>query len=284
MRSSEECSLSQDTDHNRQKYFGGAAHASSRRRPRGRFYLLAITLVLGFSGYQAGEARAVSRESSAEKAEHLRQQANPQLFNQWTFDKDAVGDVPKGFSTLASGEASGGSWTIEAQPASPSSPHVVRGKSDCTTCIELLMAQGFQYEYPDLVIRIRQEAGTAAGEVGVVFGFKDAGNYYATVVSLPRKTIEVVRVIEGKESVLGRATIKMKPVEWHTLRIQRNTIISKDFVETFFDGSLALSVEDQALGVGQVGLLVRGEISAQFDNFNAAPLYSSRPLSAPAAY
>ena len=284
MRSSEECSLSQDTDHNHQKYFGGTAHATSRRRPRGRFYLLAFTLVLGFSSYQAGEARAVSRESSAEKAEHLRQQANPQLFNQWTFDKDAVGDVPKGFSTLASGEASGGSWTIEAQPASPSSPHVVRGKSDCTTCIELLMAQGFQYEYPDLVIRIRQEAGTAAGEVGVVFGFKDAGNYYATVVSLPRKTIEVVRVIEGKESVLGRATIKMKPVEWHTLRIQRNTIISKDFVETFFDGSLALSVEDQALGVGQVGLLVRGEISAQFDNFNAAPLYSSRPLSAPAAY
>ena len=39
-----------------------------------------------------------------------------------------------------------------------------------------------------------------------------------------------------------------------------------------------------ALGVGQVGVLVRGESSARFDNFNAAPLYSSRPLSAPAAY
>ena len=154
----------------------------------------------------------------------------------------------------------------------------------CATCVELLVAQGFQYEYPDLVIRIHQGAGATSGQVGVVFGMKDLKSYYAAVVDLSQKAIEVVRVIDGKESVLGRAVLKVKPVEWHTLRVQRNTIISKDFVETVFDGSLALSVEDQALGVGQVGLVMRGETSAHFDNFNAAPLYSSRPLSAPAAY
>ena len=249
-----------------------------------RSYVMVVSLILGFSSYGGGEAWAVSKESSAEKAEHLRQQANPQLFNDWTFDKDVVGNVPKGFSVLAAGEASTGTWKIEEFPASPSSPHVVMGKSDCATCVELLVAQEFQYEYPDLVIRIRQVAGAAPGEVGIVFGLKDSSNYYATVVDLPHKTIQVVRVVDGKESVLGRAGIKVKPVEWHTLRVQRNTIISKDFVETFFDGSLALSAEDQTLGVGQVGLLVRGGTSAQFDNFNAAPLYSSRPLSAPAAY
>ena len=35
---------------------------------------------------------------------------------------------------------------------------------------------------------------------------------------------------------------------------------------------------------GQVGMVVRGQAAARFYNFNAAPLYSSRPLSAPAAY
>lgn len=256
----------------------------ARYRFLGRSYLWGGILILGLSGYGVGETWAVPKESSAEKAEHLRQQANPQLFNDWTFDKDAVGEFPKGFTMLATGEGSNGIWRIEAQSASPSSPHVVLGKSGCETCVELLVAQGFQYEYPDLVIRIHQGAGSAPGEMGIVFGLKDSSNYYATVVDLPHKAIQVVRVIDGKESVLGRATIKVKPVEWHTLRVQRNTIISKDFVETFFDGSLALSVEDQALGLGQVGLLVRGGTSAQFDNFNAAPLYSSRPLSAPAAY
>jgi hypothetical protein len=101
---------------------------------------------------------------------------------------------------------------------------------------------------------------------------------------LAGKSLEVVRVVEGKESVLGRASLKTKPVDWHSLRVQRNTIISKDFIETFFDGQLAVSVEDQELGTGLVGLVLRGESSVQFDNFNAAPLYSHRPLSPPAAY
>jgi hypothetical protein len=245
---------------------------------------VAMLLVMALSMYWPSEAWAVLRETPAEKAEHLRQQANPQLFNDWTFDQDLVGELPRGFTVLATGERSAGSWKIEAQPASPSSPNVVLGMSPCATCVELLVAQGFQYEYPDLVIRIHQGADAAPGQVGIVFGLQDPRNYYATVVDLSHMVIEVVRMIEGKESVLGRAALKVKPVEWHTLRVQRNTIISKDFVETFFDGSLALSVEDQALGVGQVGLLVRGGTSAHFDNFNAAPLYSSRPLSAPAAY
>ncbi len=243
-----------------------------------------VAALAGVLAGGVGTAWAVPKETSTEKAEHLRQQANPQLFNDWTFDKDEVGSLPKGFATVASGEQRGGSWKVEAQSAVPSAPNVLLGTSGCGGCNEILVAQGFQYEYPDLVVRIQQGAGHAAGQVGVVFGMKDPQNYYATVVDLAQKVIQVVRVIDGKESVIGRAAIKAKPVEWHTLRVQRNTIISKDFVETFFDGSLALSVEDQMLGVGQVGMLVRGEASARFDNFNAAPLYSSRPLSAPAAY
>ncbi|GAB1724859.1 MAG: hypothetical protein GDA65_15610 [Nitrospira sp. CR1.1] len=243
-----------------------------------------VVAVAGVLAGGTGTAWAVPKETSKEKAEHLRQQANPQLFNDWTFDKDEVGSVPKGFAAVASGEQRRGSWKVEAQSAVPSAPNVLLGTSGCGGCHEILVAEGFQYEYPDLVVRIQQGAGQSAGQVGVVFGVRDALNYYATVVDVSQKTIQVVRVIEGKESVLGRAAIKPKPVDWHTLRVQRNTIISKDFVETFFDGSLALSVEDQALGVGQIGLLLRGDASARFDNFNAAPLYSSRPLSAPAAY
>lgn len=245
---------------------------------------LGVVLVAGVLGGGTGTAWAVPKETSTEKAEHLRQQANPQLFNDWTFDKDEVGSIPKGFVSVESGDQRGGSWKVEAQAAVPSAPNVLLGTSGCRGCNEILVAHGLQYEYPDLVVRIQQGEGVASGQVGVVFGMKDAKNYYATVVDVSQKTIQVVRVIEGKESVLGRAAIKPKPVEWHTLRVQRNTIISKDFVETFFDGSLALSVEDQALGLGQVGMLVRGDASARFDNFNAAPLYSSRPLSAPAAY
>ena len=62
------------------------------------------------------------------------------------------------------------------------------------------------------------------------------------------------------ELLLAQASVSLKPVDWHSLRVQRNTIISKDFIEVFVDGALVLSVEDQALGLGQVGLVVRWNI------------------------
>jgi hypothetical protein len=90
--------------------------------------------------------------------------------------------------------------------------------------------------------------------------------------------------LNGREHVLGQASVSLKPVEWHSLRLQRNTIISKDFIEVFVDGVLVLSIEDQALGLGQIGLVVLGTSTVLFDSFHAVPLFSHRPLSAPPAY
>jgi hypothetical protein len=118
----------------------------------------------------------------------------------------------------------------------------------------------------------------------VVFGVQDATHFYAVAVDLATKTLEVSRVVDGKETSLGRSSITPKAIPWHTLRIQRNTIISKDFIEAFFDGQLVLTVEDQSLAIGQVGLLVRGQTTLDFDSLHAVPLFSHRPLSAPAAY
>ncbi len=91
-------------------------------------------------------------------------------------------------------------------------------------------------------------------------------------------------MVDGQETLLARAAVNLKPVDWHSLRVQRNTIISKDFIEVFVDGVLVLSVEDQALGLGQVGLVIRGKTSTFFDSFHAVPLFSHRPLSTPPAY
>ncbi len=131
---------------------------------------------------------------------------------------------------------------------------------------------------------MRFPVDAAAGVGGVVFGVKDATRFYAAVVDLASKMLEVSRVVDGQETRLGRSSIMPKAVPWHTLRIQRNTIFSKDFIETFLDGQLVVTVEDQSLAIGQVGLLVRGHTALDFDSLHAIPLFSQRPLSAPAAY
>ena len=106
----------------------------------------------------------------------------------------------------------------------------------------------------------------------------------SVVVDLAARKLQVVRVLGEQVTVLGETAITPKPVEWHSLRINRDTIISKDVIEVFFDGRLIQSVQDQTLGRGQIGLLVWGQSPLHFDSLHAVPLFSQRPVSNPAAY
>ncbi|MFN3682150.1 MAG: hypothetical protein ACK4VP_08940, partial [Nitrospira sp.] len=173
-------------------------------------------------------------------------------------------------------------WVIRLAADAPSPPHIVTVLARCekNPCYQLLMAQGLRYEYPDLSVRFRG----AEGMGGVVFGAQNPANFYAAIVDLAKSMAQVIRVVDGYEQVLAQTPVTLKQVEWHSLRAQRNTIINKDFIEMFVDGILVLSVEDQTLGVGEVGLLAGGNTVLSFDTFHAVPLFSHRPFSPPPAY
>jgi len=248
--------------------------------------VLGVAVIAGEWSICVERSQAIQTESRTEKEANLKGQAQGGLFNRWTFDKQKSGEAPAGFSMLAFGEGPAADWTIKADNDAPSASNILAVNSSChaETCYRLIVADGFQYEYPDVSVRMRFPVDAVTGVGGVVFGVNDAAHFYAAVVDLVTKTLEVSRVVDGKETRLGRSSITPKAVSWHTLRIQRNTIFSKDFIETFFDGQLVVTVEDQSLAIGQVGLLVRGQTALNFDSLHAIPLFSQRPLSAPAAY
>jgi len=248
--------------------------------------LLGVAVIAGEWSFYVDRSHAIQAESRAEKEANLKGQAQGGLFNRWTFDQQKSGEAPAGFSMLEFGEGPAADWTIKADADAPSVSNILAVNSSCqaVTCYRLIVADGFQYEYPDVSVRMQFPVDVVMGVGGVVFGVKDATHFYAAVVDLAMKTLEVSRVVDGKETRLGRSSITPKAIPWHTLRVQRNTILSKDFIETFFDGQLVVTVEDQSLAIGQVGLLVRGQTALKFDSLHAIPLFSQRPLSAPAAY
>ena len=248
--------------------------------------VLGVAVIAGEWSFCVERSQAIQSESRAEKEANLKGQAQGGLFNRWTFDQQKSGEAPAGFSMLEFGEGPAAAWTIKADTDAPSASNILAVNSSCqaVTCYRLIVADGFQYEYPDVSVRMRFPVDVAMGVGGVVFGVKDATHFYAAVVDLATKTLEVSRVVDGKETRLGRSSIMPKAVPWHTLRVQRNTILSNDFIETYFDGQLVVTVEDQSLAIGQVGLLVRGQAAVNFDSLHAIPLFSQRPLSAPAAY
>lgn len=265
----------------------GREHVTMKRqRSSVAEVVFVLTILIGEWVMLGSVAQAIQTESQTEKETNFKQQALGGLFNQWTFDAQKSGEIPVDFSMLNLGEGPTAVWYIAVDAEAPTKPNVLRASSACevTNCYRLMVADGFEYEYPDVTVRLQLPNEAVVGIGGVALGVKDAKNFYAVAVDLVGKSLEVIRVIDGKETLLDRGPIKLKDVAWHTLRIQRNTIISKDFIETFFDGQLVVSVEDQALGMGRVGLLIRGKTTLSFDSFHAIPLFSQRPFSPPAAY
>lgn len=238
------------------------------------------------AGLLSGSASAIQNENQSEKEANLKGQIFGGLFNRWTFDQQQPDEAPVDFAQLSLGEESPGIWKIESDSAAPSQPNTLKAVSSCRsgTCYRILVANKLRYEYPDVSVRLRFSGDKGHGQGGVVIGLKDAKQFYAAVVDIGAKRLQVIRVVDGHVTVLGETAITPKAVEWHSLRVQRNTIISKDFIETFFDGELAVSIQDQSLGFGQVGLVVTGNSSLHFDSLHAVPLFSHRPFSPPAAY
>ena len=247
---------------------------------------LACTLTLVQHYLPVPLASAIQSESQAEKQANFKQQALGGLFHRWTFDQQKPQESLEEFSPFVVGGDSPAVWTVTADADAPSGPNILKAESACQTgsCYHLLIARQLQYEYPDVTVRLRFPGERGGGQGGIVIALKDEKHFYAAVVDLAEKKLEVIRVLDDQVTMLGEAVITPKPVEWHSLRMNRDTIISKDVIEVFFDGRLMLSVQDQTLGLGQIGLLVRGKSPLHFDSLHAVPLFSQRPVSNPAAY
>ena len=213
---------------------------------------------------------------------------SPELLNQfkkWTFDDMKLGEAPAGFSAATVGQGAAGAWTVIRDEKAPTAPQALEQSAPCPEpgCLHVFLVDGLTYDYPDMTVRLRpRTAGPAVG--GVMFGAKDAANGYMVLVDFEAKTMEFVVVKEGKATSLRTAPIKPKAVDWHMLWVRRNTIVSKEFFEVGFDGTLIISLEDNQFRAGRVGLVTRGTGALAFDNLSVAPLFSSRPLSPPAAY
>lgn len=251
-----------------------------------RALFLAFTLMLVQGTLLTERVSGIQTESQAEKQANFKSQALGGLFQRWTFDQQNPEEALGEFSQWVVGGDSPTIWTISADAEAPSPPNILKGGASCQTgsCYHLLVANKLEYEYPDVTVRLRFPAEGNVGRGGIVIGLKDETHFYAVVVDLAARKLQVVRVLGEQVTVLGETAITPKPVEWHSLRINRDTIISKDVIEVFFDGRLIQSVQDQTLGRGQIGLLVWGQSPLHFDSLHAVPLFSQRPVSNPAAY
>lgn len=210
----------------------------------------------------------------------------PPLFQEWNFDQPSLSGLPKGFTQAFGGSSGKGEWSVKEDSTAPSPPYLVEQRLQCGEdwCYQLLIAEDAVVEYVDLSVRLKLNLGTPTGKAGLAYGIQDDKNFFATVVE-PRTNEVVAYVVkDGQPTELGRESLILRSADWHSLRIQRNTIISKEYTEISFDNHLALDVYDQSFKKGKLGLVVMGDGGFSFDNLRAMELMTNRPLSRPSAY
>jgi len=211
----------------------------------------------------------------------------PPLFQEWDFENQVEAKLPSELISHTLGTGAPTAWKIVTDPSAPSRTHVLLQSATCSheNCYQILTAENSRVNYVDLSVRIRSRLGTPSAGAGLVFNAQDGKNFYSVIVFPATNKLHVLKVINGQSTLLKKALIFPKnDSEWHFLRIQRNTIISQDFIEISFDNQLILSFSDSTLGAGQVGVATTGDGIFAFDNLRAMEMLTNRPLSRPAAY
>lgn len=257
----------------------------SRRLPKASLFAaqspcLSLVLVLLVSGHVLAAGPMGPRELPKPELKD-----SPPLFQEWSFDKTPARSQPIGFTDITVGGVASGLWRVAEDQFAPSRPHILTQEQNCPApaCYHLLYADTQEAEYFDLSVRVRALSGTSGGG-GLLFGNKSSGKFYAIMVSPDAQRLEATLIEDGQSRSLGTSPLKPAKRDWHFLRIQRNTIISQELIEFFFDNQLILSLSDASVRKGQFGLVASRDGTFAFDNLRVVELLTSRPLSRPPAY
>ncbi|MCA9423326.1 MAG: hypothetical protein KC592_20065, partial [Nitrospira sp.] len=211
------------------------------------------------------------------------------MFRTWNFDRDVVGSVPFEFTPGPTDKHPFDAWQIAVDATAPSPPQVVTQTSPClkSGCFRVLLANTHIFEQADIVVHFRQVASAGQGEAGLVMAARDIQNFYAVAVNPGTGQLSLYRIQNGVPSLLGTGQGKLKKGPWHVLRVQvvNSAHVDHPRLEIYLDGYEAQLPPLEALpGGGQIGLITTGDMVTQFDRLQAIEMFTSRPLSTPAAY
>lgn len=278
------------------------------------FTILTLCLALLFTLsliFVSGEIVSAKSQNSLMELPKPEHKTTPPLYQEWRFDKEKTSSVPEGFRAITIGEGKEGRWEVKnsKKVLSPTAftgtvtgagggitDNVLMQLEPCSSssCYQLLLAKENAFQYVDLSVRIMAPFSSPSGAGGIVLRATDSKNFYALTVAPFTNTVQLIQAVDGQITLLGQQTTTPDPFtneivtpqkgEWHFLRVNHRSMMSKEIMEIFFDNHMILSHEDTVKGRGKVGLLTTGDSVFAFDNLRAMELLSGNPLSRPPAY
>ncbi len=196
--------------------------------------------------------------------------AAAEIPGRWTFEGDAEGSPPAGFTFGHAGKGRPGSWVVRAEPGAPSGGMVLaQVDSDPTSQrFPVALAEGAGVRDLRLSVRFRTVSGEVDRAAGLVFRALDDRNYYLVRANALEGNVAFYHLKDGIRTTLRSEDVHVPDGAWTELAVE----MAGESVAVFLDGRKVLESKDGVFaGAGRVGLWTKADSVTLFDDLVLEP-------------
>jgi len=177
------------------------------------------------------------------------------------FDALPAGTAPAGWTATQTGSGHA-VWSVVRDDTAPSKPNVLKqsGQATYPVCLknDTAITDGF------VEVKFKPVSGKDDQAAGLVWRARDANNYYIARANALEDNVTIYHTINGRRTEKKRASVKVPPNQWHTLRVDFQGL---HFTVTY-DGKQALQWDDETFkDAGNVGVWTKADSVTLFDDF-----------------
>ncbi len=184
----------------------------------------------------------------------LAVQAGDTAKKMWTFEDDATGSAPKGFSPAV------GEWTVVNADGGKV---LAQSAKNANSVFNVVLVDDTKAKDVDISVKVKALAGESDQGGGLVWRAKDAKNYYIVRYNHKEDNFRVYKVVDGVRSQpFQNADVKHHD-GWMGVRVT----MKDDHIECYIDGKKYLDVHDSTFpDAGKIGVWSKADARSQFDD------------------
>jgi hypothetical protein len=190
----------------------------------------------------------------------------------WDFESDPVGSPPAGFSFGRTGQGPEGKWLVVQDRTAPASDHVLAqlDQDDTDYRFPVAVAEAPVVHDLRLEVQCKPVSGKTDEACGLVFRFRDPGNYYVARANALEDNVNLYRVVNGQRQQIKGWSGKVAPNVWHALAIEARG----DRLQVSWEGKTIIDVHDATFpDAGKVGVWTKADSVTYFDALTVTPLW-----------
>jgi hypothetical protein len=187
------------------------------------------------------------------------------------FDADPLGKVPSGWSVPVANGGSASRWEVLRDLTAPTQPYVLAQLSADPRAnhFPLAILNAVNLRDGDVSVRLKPVAGSLDQSGGVVFRYRDAGNYYLASADARQQNVALFKMENGLRVPIGSPVKHDVPANaWRILKIS----VAGPRIQVYLDHRRILTAQDSTFtAAGKVGLSTARDSVTYFDDFRVYP-------------